>query len=278
MRRLIYFQQILTGHLEAPAMDTSGHVDSAVEQTSTFADWVHGRDPAAAVPTCPKWTLADLVDHVGAMHRMVAMLVGERMTEPSKAFERYSPAPPDPALWRAWLTDGAAEAKRAFGSVADDTPVWDPSGGAAGVPFWSRRLLGEACVHRADAAATLGERYELAPEPAVAAVEDWLATMTSRGYWENRPDFADAMRGRGQTLHFHATDAPGEWLVRRDPDMVVLERTHATADVAVRGPAADVLLVLSRRRPLDAVPTLEINGNRALLDHWIQHMDWVTDA
>lgn len=53
----------------------------------------------------------------------------------------------------------------------------------------------------------------------------WLDTMTSRGYWENRPDFADAMRGDGQTLHFHATDAPGEWLARREPDMVVLERT-----------------------------------------------------
>jgi hypothetical protein len=44
-----------------------------------------------------------------------------------------------------------------------------------------RRLLGEACVHRADAAAALDTRYELDPETAVAAIEDWLDTMTSRG-------------------------------------------------------------------------------------------------
>jgi uncharacterized protein (TIGR03083 family) len=259
-------------------MDTTAYVSAAVEQTRTLADWVHGEDAALPVPTCPRWTLADLVDHVGGMQRMVAMLVGERMTEPSSAFARHVPGPTDPAEWHAWLTDTAAEAERAFASVTDDTPVWDPSGGSAGVPFWSRRLFGEISVHRADAAAALGLRYDLAPEPAVAAVEDWLDTMTSRGYWENRPDFADAMRGDGQTLHFHATDAPGEWLVRREPDMVVLERAHARADVALRGPAADLLLVLSRRRPLDAAPALEPHGDRALLDHWIDHMDWVTDG
>jgi uncharacterized protein (TIGR03083 family) len=259
-------------------MDTPAYLDVVVEQTSTLADWVHGKDPAAPVPTCPKWTLADLVDHVGATQRMVAMLVGERMTEPGAAFAGYVPAPSDPARWHAWLSGTAAEAKQAFESVTDDTPVWDPSGGAAGVPFWSHRLLGEICVHRADAAAALGAPYELAPEPAVAAVEDWLKVMTSSGYWQNRPDFAGAMRGSGQTLHFHATDAPGEWLARREPDRIVLEHGHTKADVAVRGPAADLLLVLSRRRPLDAAATLEIFGDRALLEHWIEHMNWVTDA
>ncbi len=258
-------------------MNTSAYVKAVVEQTSTLADWVHGRDAAARVPTCPKWSLADLVDHVGAVQRMVTMLVGERLSEPSRAFAAYVPAPTDSAQWRAWLTDGAAEAKEAFEAAADDTPVWDPSGGAAGVPFWSRRLFGEASVHRADAAVTLGMRYELAPEHAVGAIEDWLDTMTSRGYWENRPDFADGMRGSGQTLHFHATDASGEWVARREPDMVVLERTHTKADVAVRGPATELLLVISRRRRLADAPTLDVHGDGALFDHWIEHMDWVTD-
>ncbi|MDG4824109.1 maleylpyruvate isomerase family mycothiol-dependent enzyme [Asanoa sp. WMMD1127] len=258
-------------------MNTSSYLSGVVEQTNTFADWVHDKDAATPVPTCPKWTVADLVDHVGSTQRMVAMLVGERMLEPSNAFARYVPAPTDPAEWRAWLTQGAAEAKQAFESVTDDTPVWDPSGADAGVPFWSRRLFGEASVHRADAAAALGVPYELAPERAVAAIEDWLDTLTSRGYWENRPDFADALRGDGQTLHFHATDATGEWLARREPDQVALERAHADADVTVSGPAVDLLLVLSRRRPLAAASSLAIDGDRALLDLWINHMDWVTD-
>ena len=259
-------------------METSAYVKAVVEQTNTLAQWVDGRDAARPVPTCPKWTLADLVDHVGGTQRMVAVLVGERLTDPAGAYARYVPGPKDPAQWRGWLTDGVAGVTQAFASVTDDTPVWDPSGGEAGVTFWARRLFGEACVHRADAAVALDLRYELAPESAVGAVEDWLATMTSRGYWENRPAFADAMRGNGQTLHFHATDAAGEWVVRREPDGVVLEHAHTKADVAVRGPATDLLLVLSRRLPLDGAPTLEVHGDRALLDLWIDNMNWVTDA
>ncbi|MGC7094296.1 maleylpyruvate isomerase family mycothiol-dependent enzyme [Amycolatopsis lurida] len=259
-------------------MDTSAYLTAVVEQTSTLAEWVDGQDAAAPVPTCPKWTLADLVDHVGGTQRMVAVLVGEQLAEPSKAFAAYVPAPADSAQWRAWLTESADKAKQAFEGVADDAPVWDPSGADAGVPFWSRRLFGEISVHRADAAASLDKQYELDPEHAVAATEDWLDTMTSRGYWENRKDFAEAMRGTGQTLHFHATDAPGEWLARREPDRVALEHTHTKADVAVRGPAVELLLVLSRRRPLTAAQALEVHGDRALFDQWIEHMDWVTDA
>ncbi|MFG1622353.1 maleylpyruvate isomerase family mycothiol-dependent enzyme [Kribbella sp. NPDC049227] len=258
-------------------MDASGYLRSVVEQTGTFAEWVDGGDAAMPVPTCPKWTLADLVDHVGATHRMVAMLVGEQLTEPSRAFAAYARAPADSARWGAWMVEGAAAAQRAVESVGADAPVWDPSGAGAGVPFWSRRLFGEACVHRADAAVALERRYELAPEPAVAALEDWLDTLTSRGYWENRSDFAEGMRGDGQTLHFHATDAPGEWLARREADRVVLEHTHTAADVTLSGPAADLLLVLSRRRRLDATPSLQLDGDRALLDRWIDHMDWVSD-
>ncbi|TWD84033.1 uncharacterized protein (TIGR03083 family) [Kribbella amoyensis] len=257
-------------------MNTSAYLDAVVEQTKTFAEWVDGKDASAPVPTCPEWTLADLVDHVGSVQRMVTMLVSDRMAEPSKAFEGYVPAPTDSAEWGAWLTGTAAEAQQAFSSVDDTTPVWDPSGAAAGVPFWSRRLFGEVCVHRADAAATVGKPYELAPEYAVEAIEDWLDTLTSQGYWENRPDFAEGMRGDGQTLHFHATDAAGEWLARRQPDRVALERTHGEADVTVSGHASDLLLVISRRSPLSAVPGLDIQGERALFEHWVGHMDWVT--
>lgn len=206
-------------------MDTSESLDHVVAQTHTLATWVSGQDGGLPVPTCPEWTLADLVQHVGATQRMVTMLVAERMTEPSQAFAREVSAPTDPSEWGPWLTRTATEAQEAFGSVTDDTPVWDPSGDSAGVPFWSRRLFGEISVHRADAAATLDLPYELAPEAAVAALVDWLDTLTSRGYWHNRVGFAEAMRGAGQTLHFHATDAPGEWLARREPDRVALERS-----------------------------------------------------
>lgn len=257
-------------------MNTAEYLTAVVDQTRVLAGWVQGRDAELPVPTAPKWSLADLVDHVGATQRMVAMLVGERMDDPSSAYARYLPAPSDPRQWEGYLTEGADAARQAFAGVTDDTPVWDPSGADAGIPFWSRRLFGEISVHRADAAATLDQRYEVAPDRAVAAIEDWLDTLTSAGYWENRPGFADAMRGTGQTLHFHADDAAGDWLARREQDRVALDRTSGPADVTVTGPAADLLLVISRRRPA-ADSELRIEGDRALFELWIEHMDWVTD-
>lgn len=256
-------------------METPEYLDAVVDQTATLAAWVDDQDPMAPVPTCPEWTLADLVDHVGAVQRMTTMLVGQRLSDPSSAFERQASAPEDPARWGDWLIDGATEAKQAFAAADDDTPVWDPSGAQAGVPFWSRRLFGEMCVHRADAAVTLDRDYELDPDHASEALEDWLDTLTSPGYWENRPGFAEAMRGNGQTLHFHVTDADGEWLARREQDRVALARTHGDADVVASGPATELLLAISRRRPLDECRGIEVAGDRALLEHWIDHMDWV---
>ena len=58
------------------------------------------------------------------------------------------------------------------------------------------------------------------------------------------------------SIHLHTTDTPGEWLVRLGPDGIHLTREHAKGDVAVRGPASDVLLVLMGRKTMDAADVL----------------------
>ncbi len=63
------------------------------------------------------------------------------------------------------------------------------------------------------------------------------------------------------SVHLHATDTPGEWVVRPGPDGApVVTAEHAKGDAAIRGPASDLLLVLWRRVGLDAV---EVIGDRA---------------
>ena len=47
-------------------------------------------------------------------------------------------------------------------------------------------------------------------------------------------------------------------------------RGHGKADVAVRGPAVGLLLVLTRRLPPSA-PGIEVLGEHALLAHWLEH-------
>ncbi|HEX4908960.1 MAG TPA: hypothetical protein VFW32_10270, partial [Actinomycetes bacterium] len=111
------------------------------------------------------------------------------------------------------------------------------------------------------------------PDLAADSVSDLLDLFRVLPRIDDFPALA-GLRGHGQTLHFHATDpdlgAAGEWLARRTPSGVEWEHRHDQGDVAVRGPAMDLLLVLSRRAALDGSP-LEVSGDRRLLAHWLEH-------
>jgi hypothetical protein len=69
-------------------------------------------------------------------------------------------------------------------------------------------------------------------------------------------------------LHLHVTDegvADGEWMIRPGRGGVTVEPGHGKGDVAVRGPASDMLLVLMQRFPASD-PSVEVLGDVALLD------------
>jgi hypothetical protein len=66
---------------------------------------------------------------------------------------------------------------------------------------------------------------------------------------------AGAFGETGRTIHVHATDATGEWLVTIGADGYTVDREHAKGDVAARGPAAELLASLWGRRPLSALDT-----------------------
>ena len=51
-------------------------------ETARFAAAVAGADPTLPVPTCPEWTLAQLVAHVGHGMRWSAVIVERRATGP----------------------------------------------------------------------------------------------------------------------------------------------------------------------------------------------------
>jgi uncharacterized protein (TIGR03083 family) len=103
-------------------------------------------DPAAAVPTCPGWTVADVTRHVGEvyMHKTLAMRQGaepEQWPPPSLAEEE-----PIPLLERAYaeLLDEFAARK-----PEDPAGTWYKPDQTVG--FWIRRMAQETVVHRIDA-------------------------------------------------------------------------------------------------------------------------------
>jgi uncharacterized protein (TIGR03083 family) len=222
------------------------------------------------VPTCPGWTFRQLATHLGRGHRWAAQIVATRAAAPIPMREvADGKLPPDPALHASWLNAGAAQVIDAV-TAAGSALVWTLAG-IGPASFWARRRAHEAAVHLADAQLAAGRDVDLAPDVAADGVDEWLALVAAGSA---DPARAQELGGDGQSLHFHATDpglpGTGEWLVTRTPSGVTVARGHAKADVAVRGPAVSLLLVLTRRRPPADTP-VEIFGEQALLTHWLEH-------
>jgi uncharacterized protein (TIGR03083 family) len=220
------------------------------------------------VPTCPGWTFRQLATHLGRGHRWAAQIVAIRATAPVPVREvADGKLPEDPARHASWLNAGAEQVIEAVAAAGGDM-VWTMTG-MRPAGFWVRRRAHEAAVHLADAQLAAGRDVDLPPGLAADGVDEWLGLIAAR---TAGPD--PELRGDGQSLHFHATDpglsGTGEWLITRTPSGITIQHGHGKADVAVRGLAADLLLVLTRRLPPSA-PGVDIFGEQALLTHWLHH-------
>ena len=213
----------------------------------------------AAVPTCPGWKVADLLDHIRTVHRYVDGIVGSRATE--------SPARPDtPPPFEgedpvAAFEGGAEQLLGTLGAVEAGAEVWNWSDRRpAPATFWQRRMAHELVIHRVDAESAAGQQSRVdPPELAVDGIDEYLDVLLRRLSERGRlGEFAG-------TFHFHATDVPGEWQVEIAPGRLEVRREHAKAPVAVRGSASDLELFLYNRRSTEG---LEVFGDGALLDGW----------
>jgi len=170
-----------------------------------------------------------------------------------------------------WLVAGAHRLGQAVREVGPATEVWtwseDPTAG-----FWLRRTTNDTLVHRADAELAVGREVTVDPDLAAGGVADLLDMFAVLPRIDHYPELA-GLAGHGQTLQFRATDAglggAGEWLVRREPSGPAWERARGPADVTVRGRAADLLLVLTRRAAPDG--RVQVDGDERLFAHWLDH-------
>ncbi|MGH9298445.1 MAG: maleylpyruvate isomerase N-terminal domain-containing protein, partial [Acidimicrobiales bacterium] len=96
---------------------------SALEVESRSLAVAARRDLAAPVPTCPRWSVAELVSHVWSVHRRVAfMIAGRQLSEAS--FSVVMVPGPASALVE-WFEEGAGELRRALGRTGRESPVWN---------------------------------------------------------------------------------------------------------------------------------------------------------
>jgi uncharacterized protein (TIGR03083 family) len=253
-----------------PQLIADRYVAEIEVSTAGLAEILAEHDLSLPIPTCPEWTLRQLVTHVGRAHRWAAEITRTR----SDAFIPFREVPDgklpdDRGEQRAWLRAGAARIAGAA-READSDLVWSFTG-LVPASFWLRRMAHETLVHRADAQLAVDAEPEpdIEAEVAADAIDEWLMLLTGGlGDAEERTNALPA----GAGLHIHATDdrlgGSGEWMIRHDAGGLTIEPGHGAGDAALTGPAASLLLVLMRRRPVSD-PAVSVYGDNAVVDGWL---------
>jgi uncharacterized protein (TIGR03083 family) len=201
----------------------------------------------APVPTCPEWTVRDLVVHQGMVHRWAAALVrGERDVD-ADAFAAEGRDEIDPLEW---LRDGVIELAESLTLAPPDARALVFLNDApAPREFWARRQCHETTVHAVDAlSAALGR----SPDPS----ETWIETdLAVDGIDELLGGFLTRPRSRlrcdeDAVLVVAPDDAPDWWLVELGPRPAATTRRtgpRADGDWVLDGTAVDLYLTLWNR-------------------------------
>lgn len=221
-----------------------------------------------AVPTCPGWTVQDLVEHLGTVHRRAAARVGS-VTDPT-SFELDIPNDSQEIL--NWFEKGWRELYEIFESNKSDYPAWNWTGKNLTLGWMIRRQAHEAAIHRYDA--------ELAQMglPNLNSFKSLPAESLPFGF---DPDFAvDGLNERLEvsiggkphlkanlpgSIHLHATDTDAEWTVTITEGIVTVTRDHQKADAAIRATASELYLWSWGRLPVEI---LEHFGNIDVIEAW----------
>src|SRR4051794_41965580 len=93
-----------------------------VEHTRRLAESAAAAGPDAAVPTTPKWTITDLVEHVGRTQHWVAEIIERRITDPTQLPTEMAVLPTDPREWQS----GVPGARQRGASARPDHDIPPP--------------------------------------------------------------------------------------------------------------------------------------------------------
>lgn len=129
-----------------------------------------------SVPTCPGWTVDDVVFHTGSVyaHKVSSLRLGRR------AGEGESSAPPDDADFDAdlaWCHAMLHEVAAELAARPPEAPAMPWGDEPKTVAFWQRRMALETAVHRADVEAAKGVITPIDADLALDGIDEVLHVM-----------------------------------------------------------------------------------------------------
>ncbi|WP_432986446.1 maleylpyruvate isomerase family mycothiol-dependent enzyme [Dactylosporangium sp. CA-233914] len=247
-------------------MEIGRHIDALERAGLDFVDAAEKAGFDAPVPTCPEWTVRDLVQHVGYVHRWAAAYVrGGRVSVLSDDEEERAvgPMPPDDELI-GWFQSGHTALVDLLRAAPADTRCWHFLPAPTPLSFWARRQAHETTVHRADLQGAVGDIAGVEADLGLDGIDELLM-----GFYGTR---GGRLRSETAcTLAVHATDGaesdgPRAWTVTMTPRGATIVRgAPGAADCTLTGPASALYLALWNRRDPQG---LDIRGEESVLSLW----------
>ncbi|MCX4097595.1 LLM class flavin-dependent oxidoreductase [Nocardia sp. alder85J] len=140
------------------------YLDTIEAEMALMAAAATRSDPAARIPSCPEWSVAELVVHTGHFLRWVTHVLATRTRERVALPAELLELPGDPRDYAGWFAASAAGVLPVLRRADPDTPVWT-WGARPRAEFWLRRVLHEITVHRNDLETVEGSRQFLSCRP-----------------------------------------------------------------------------------------------------------------
>jgi uncharacterized protein (TIGR03083 family) len=229
------------------ALDYLAHLRA---DSARFAEVLARADPESRVPSCPDWSAADLLWHLGEVQHFWGAIVGDRLTD-ADAYEE--PARPEGyAALLEFFDASSAALLDALARTADDVHVWTWLDTDQSVGFVRRRQTHEALIHRLDAELTTGAVTELDAELATDGVLEAIEWM-----FGGAPGWASTTSD-GPVGRLATSDTDTTWLVQ-------LGHWGGTSPNTGKTYTAEHMVFVVET----GEPTFEITGTAGDLGAWI---------
>lgn len=157
------------------------------------------------VPTCPEWTLFELVQHLGEGSRAWAATIAAGPDAAAKSAPQGDDlgAPREREALSAWSAASTRQLLDALRQAGPDRGCWVWWGKSQSPPTCgavARRQLHEIAVHTYDAQLTAGAPQPLPDEVALDGVEEFLLTIcTTTVAWPHEPAAVDYHTAEGRS-------------------------------------------------------------------------------
>lgn len=246
-------------------MEVAAHVEALRHEGERMAEVVARTDPDTGVPTCPGWTVRDLVRHLGGVHRWATGYVVERRTEVwAVGLDEVVGTWPDDTALADWLREGCAVLADGLAGAPDDLDCWSFLPAPSPRAMWARRQAHETAVHRVDAElAATASRAPFPPAFAADGVDELLTCFAPRRSTGLRADAPVSLAVR-------CTDVDAAWVLRLGSDGVTTSAGTppggSGADASVLGAGGDLYLTLWNRAGTER---LVVEGDRKVLDQFL---------